>query len=80
MVHLGAVDDAAVGQFLHIVGIVSLFDGQMCARGWIACRDGPRGGGRLAGSGTEDLVLGAGTLQCELQALVVRLQRVGAGL
>jgi hypothetical protein len=78
VVPVGAVDDASVGQLLHVVGVIAVFEG-VVAGGGIAGGHGPRGRGRVGG-GAEDLVLGAGTLQGELQTVVVRLQRVGAGL
>lgn len=79
MVVVGTVEHAAVGQQLHVVGVVGVVSEVGAGRG-VAGGDGPRGGGRVGGGGAQDLVLGAGAVEGELQTLVVRLQRVGAGL
>lgn len=78
-----SVDNGAVGQGLNIVFFVlfMVFEEEVGAGRGIACGYWLGWGRRrVAAGGTQDLVLGAGTLQGSLEALVVRLQRVGAGL
>lgn len=78
-----SIDNGAVGQGLNFVFLFlfMVFEEEVGAGRGIACGYGLGWGRRrVAGGGTQDLVLGAGALQGSLEALIVRLQRVGAGL
>lgn len=80
---VGGIDDAAIVQRLDRVGVVFLvlFQEHMGAGRGIAGRHGGRGrGGGVAAAGTQNLVLSTGAVQGGLQTLVIRLERVGAGL
>ena len=41
LLFVGAVDYTAVGQYLHVVGVVALVVGEMCAWRGVACGDRP---------------------------------------